>query len=66
MSNTTKKIQSTFQTWKKKQSEKKIIKTFKHDGKTITKIKDIMDLQSNFYKNLYKKRETGNLNFNFF
>ena len=55
-----------FSNMEKKQSDKKIIKTLKHDGKTITKIKDIMDLQSNFYKNLYKKRETGNLNFNFF
>lgn len=46
-----------FSNLEKKQSEKKIMKTLKQDGNIITDIKDIMNLQSKFYTNLYKKKE---------
>ena len=42
------------------------MKTLKQDGNIITDIKDIMNLQSKFYTNLYKKRETKASNYNFF
>ena len=55
-----------FSNLEKKKSEKKCIKTLKHNGKFITNIDDIMKLQCFFYTELYKKRELKQSNYNFF
>ena len=55
-----------FSNLEKKQSEKKCIKNLKHNDRTVTNIKDIMELQCSYYTKLYKNREVKQSKYNFF
>ena len=55
-----------FSNLEKKQSEKKIIKSLRQNGNKITDIQKIMQMQSSFYTNLYKKRVIKDSSYNFF